>query len=117
MKNKIYGRKVGSTGDMPLLIESNGVSTGGKKVDPNVIADIALASARRTVKMLRDKGIEGYVEFEGDSKHYEFTPASDFVYPVAIGSFTAARRWRETWGYIGRGGVVVVLDGEVQSWV
>jgi len=28
-----------------------------------------------------------------------------------------ARRWREQWGYVGRGGVVVLLDGEVQSWV
>lgn len=27
------------------------------------------------------------------------------------------RRWREQWGYIGRGGVVVLFDGEVQSWV
>lgn len=30
---------------------------------------------------------------------------------------SAARRWREQWGYVGRGGVIVVLDGEVQSWV
>lgn len=34
-----------------------------------------------------------------------------------IDNLAAARRWREQWGYIGRGGVVVVLDGEVQSWV
>ena len=34
-----------------------------------------------------------------------------------IDNMAAARRWREQWGYIGRGGVVVLLDGEVQSWV
>lgn len=34
-----------------------------------------------------------------------------------IDNMAAARRWREQWGYIGRGGVVVSLDGEVQSWV
>jgi len=34
-----------------------------------------------------------------------------------INNMAAARRWREQWGYIGRGGVVVLLDCEVQSWV
>lgn len=29
----------------------------------------------------------------------------------------AARRWREQWGYVGRGGVIVLFGGEVQSWV
>jgi hypothetical protein len=29
----------------------------------------------------------------------------------------AALRWRETWGYVGRGGVIVLFDGEVQGWV
>lgn len=57
MKNKIFGRKVGSKDDMVLLIEANGVSTGGKKVDPGVINDIAVASARRTAQILRDKTI------------------------------------------------------------
>ncbi|CAG4923248.1 hypothetical protein [Paraburkholderia gardini] len=28
-----------------------------------------------------------------------------------------ARRWREENGYVGRGGVIVLFDGEVQSWV
>lgn len=28
-----------------------------------------------------------------------------------------AQRWREQWDYTGRGGVVVVNDGKVQSWV
>ena len=32
-------------------------------------------------------------------------------------NMAAARRWREQWGYIGRGGVVVLFGGEVQSWV
>lgn len=32
--------------------------------------------------------------------------------PVSI-----AVRWREQNGYIGRGGVVVLFGGEVQSWV
>jgi hypothetical protein len=30
---------------------------------------------------------------------------------------TLARQWREENGYIGRGGVVVVFDGVVNSWV
>lgn len=34
-----------------------------------------------------------------------------------IPELDAARRWRQQWGYVGRGGVVVVADGEVQSWV
>ena len=29
----------------------------------------------------------------------------------------AARQWRTRWGYVGRGGVVVLFDGEVQGWV
>ena len=32
-------------------------------------------------------------------------------------SAEAALRWRETWGYGGRGSVVVVVDGEVHAWV
>ena len=32
-------------------------------------------------------------------------------------NIAAARRWREQWGYINRGGVVVLFAGEVQSWV
>lgn len=28
-----------------------------------------------------------------------------------------ARRWREQWGYVGRGGVVVIFEGEAQGWV
>lgn len=32
-------------------------------------------------------------------------------------NMAAARRWRERRGYIGRGGVIVLFDGEVQSSV
>lgn len=119
MKNKIYGRKVRSTGEMVLLFESDGSSSSNsaKKADPDVIAGFAIANARRSVQMLRDRNVEGYIVFEGDPRHYEFTPDSDFDYPVVIDSLVAARRWRETWGYKGRGGVVVLLNGEVQSWV
>lgn len=34
-----------------------------------------------------------------------------------IDNLAAARRWREQWGYVGRGGIVVVSGGEIQSWV
>jgi hypothetical protein len=84
MKNRIFGRKVGSGNDMILLIEGNGVQTGGKKVDPSVIDEIAVASARRAVQVLREKMIEGYVLFEGDPIRYEFTPDGDFVYPASV---------------------------------
>jgi len=84
MKNKIYGRKVGSKGDMVLLIEGNGVSTGGKKVDAGLIDELAVASARRTVQALREKSIEGYILFQDDPTRYEFIPDADFVYPASV---------------------------------
>lgn len=34
-----------------------------------------------------------------------------------INNMAVVRRWGEQWGYIGRGGVIVLFDGEVQSWV
>lgn len=119
MKNKIYGRKVGATDEMTLLIESDGASNSNsaKKADPDVVVGFVIANARRIVQTLREKNVEGYIVFEGDPRHYEFTPSADFIYPVVINSVTAARSWRKTLGYEGRGGVVVVLDGEVQSWV
>lgn len=83
MKNKVFGRKAGSQEPMALLIEGRGVLTGGKKVDPGVIDQFAVANARRTVQMLRGKNIEGYVLFENDPTRYEFTPQEDFVYPAA----------------------------------
>lgn len=35
----------------------------------------------------------------------------------SVEDLAAAQTWREQWGYVGRGGVVVVFAGEVQSWV
>ena len=84
MKDKIYGRKVGSKSDMALLIEGEGVSTGGVKADQGVLDQFAVASARRAVQAMRERGIEGYVVFEGDPTRYEFTPKVDFVYPAAV---------------------------------
>lgn len=84
MKKKIYGRKVGSKNDMTVLIEGEGVSTGGVTVDPGKLAKLSVASARRAVQTMRGRGIEGYVVFEGDLMRYEFTPESDFVYPAAV---------------------------------
>jgi hypothetical protein len=84
MKKQIFGRKVGSGEAMTLLIEGGGFSTGGKKVDPGVIDEIAVASARRAVQALREKSIEGYVLFEGDPTRYEFSPDGDFVYPSTV---------------------------------
>lgn len=87
------------------------------KGSQDAIADFVVANARRNVRLLRDKGIEGYIVFEGDPTHYAYTPETDFIYPVVLSSQIAARRWRTTWGYEGRGGVVILFDGEVQSWV
>ena len=84
MKKKIYGRKVGSKNDMVLLIEGEGVSTGGVMVDQGELDQFALANARRAVQAMRERGIEGYVVFEGDPTRYEFTPDTDFVYPAAV---------------------------------
>ncbi len=69
---------------MVLLIEGTGVSTGGKKVDPGVVDQFTVSNARRAVKSLREKGIEGYVLFEGDPTRYEYTPDADFVYPKSV---------------------------------
>ena len=84
MKKKIYGRKVGSKDDMALLIEGQGVSTGGVKVEQGELDQFAVANARRAVQAMRERGIEGYVVFEGDPTRYEFTPDTDFVYPAAV---------------------------------
>jgi hypothetical protein len=84
MKKKIYGRKVGSKADMVLLIEGDGGSTGGVKIDQGKLDEHSVASAHRTVQGLRERGIEGYVVFESDPTRYEFTPEADFVYPSAV---------------------------------
>lgn len=82
MKKRIYGRKVGSDEVMLLLLESDGVSTGGQKVDPAVLDQFAIDNARRQVQRLRERDMEGYVEFENDPMRYEFSPDADFVYPA-----------------------------------
>jgi hypothetical protein len=84
MKKKIYGRKVGSKDEMALLIEGEGVSTGGVKADQGELDQFSVENARRAVKGMRERGIEGYVVFEGDLTRYEFTPESDFVYPATV---------------------------------
>lgn len=84
MKKMVFGRKVGSEEPMALLLESDGVSSGGRSVEPGAVEEFALANARRQVQMLREKNIEGYVVFEHDPTRYEFTPETDFVYPAAI---------------------------------
>ncbi|CAH0444137.1 hypothetical protein LMG10661_00674 [Ralstonia syzygii subsp. syzygii] len=84
MKNRIFGRKVGSGTDMTCLMKSDGASSGGKPVAPGVIEEFVVANTRRAVKLLREKGVEGYVLFEGDPTPYVFTPDADFVYPAAI---------------------------------
>ena len=49
---------------------------------PGKLHEFEVASTRRAVNMLREKGVEGYVVFESDSARYEFTPDADFVYPA-----------------------------------
>jgi hypothetical protein len=84
VKNKIFGRKVDSPSEMSLLIEGNGISTGGNKIDPVASDKFAVASARRAVQVLRDKNIEGYIVFENDPTQYGFSPDTDFVYPATV---------------------------------
>jgi hypothetical protein len=84
MKKKIFGRKVGSGEAMTLLIESDGMSNSGNKIDAGVIDQFVVASARRPAQAPRQNRIEGYVLFEGDPTRYEFTPEADFVYPAAV---------------------------------
>ncbi|AZU59752.1 hypothetical protein CFM90_26365 (plasmid) [Ralstonia solanacearum] len=84
MKKRIFGRKVGSGTDMACLIESDGASSGGKPAEPGVIDEFVVANTRRAVNVLREKGVEGYVLFEGDPTPYEFTPDADFVCPAVI---------------------------------
>jgi hypothetical protein len=69
---------------MELLIDGDGVSTGGVKVDQAELDQFAVANARRSVQAMRERGIEGYVVFDGDPTCYEFTPDTDFVYQAAV---------------------------------
>jgi hypothetical protein len=82
MLMQIWGRKVGTAQDMVLLIESDGVSTGGRVVDAIAIREFVVANAQRRVQAFREKGIEGYVLFEGDVTRYAFTPQADLIYPA-----------------------------------
>lgn len=86
MKNKIFGRKVGSSDEMALLCESDGASNSNsaKRADHGVVAEFVIANARRFVQAMRDKNVEGYVVFEDDPTHYTFTPEADFVYPATV---------------------------------
>jgi hypothetical protein len=51
-----------------LLSESDGASNpnGVKRADQGVVAQFVVANARRFVKALREKNVEGYIVFEGD---------------------------------------------------
>lgn len=86
MKRNIYGRKVGSKKPFTLMFQSEGVSSGSYKPKPDTkelqqILQFEITNTRRAVKTLRERSIEGYVQFEGDSTKYAFTPAMDFDYP------------------------------------
>jgi hypothetical protein len=101
MKKKIYGRKAGSKENMALLIEGDGVSTGGVAIDQVKPDEHSVASARRAVQAMRERGIEGYVVFEGDAAHYEFTPAADFVYPASSFPLDELNPgWVKGWGVV-----------------
>lgn len=81
MKRKVFGRKVGSCKPFDLLIESSGATTGGREVDPDDLKEFEIASTRRVVAVFRELRMEGYVVFEDDETHYQFSPEEDFVYP------------------------------------
>ncbi|VVE52621.1 GTP-binding protein [Pandoraea terrigena] len=82
MKSQIFGRKAGSGAEMKLLLSGEGASSGGRPVDPGRLHEFEVSNARRAVKVLREKGVDGYVMFESDPARYEFTPDEDFVYPA-----------------------------------
>lgn len=128
MKRKVFGRKVGSGSQYALLIDSEGAMTSNSKAVQGELAEFEIANTRRIVQIFRDKNVEGYVEFEGDPLRYEFSPETDFIYPAVTDylknvvaryheNLAAVKNWRERRGYVGKGGVVVVFEGDVQSWV
>jgi hypothetical protein len=82
MKREIYGRKVGGKVEYDLLLSSDEASSGGKLVDSEKLREFEVACTRRAVAALREKGVEGYVVFEGDPHRYMFTPSADFAYPA-----------------------------------
>ncbi len=81
MKRRIFGRKAGTNTDFQLLMESDGASGSGSRIDPEKLREFELVNTHRAVKNLREKMIEGYVVFDSDPTHYKFTPEVDFVYP------------------------------------
>lgn len=83
MMRQIFGRKVGTTAEFKLLISSDGATSSGLNQDAEKLLKFEISTTRKTVKALREKSIEGYVMFEGDTTHYLFTPKNDFVYPAS----------------------------------
>jgi len=82
MKRQIFGRKVGTSTDLVLLIEASGATTGGRKVDPGQLRQLEIDSTHRSVGVLRERNVGGYVLFGDDPTHYVFSPSQDFVYPA-----------------------------------
>ncbi|VVE56777.1 hypothetical protein PAQ31011_05141 [Pandoraea aquatica] len=82
MNRQIFGRKAGSGAEMTLLISCEGASSGGRSADAGRLHEVEVANTRRAVRVLREKGVEGYVMFESDPARYEFTPDEDFAYPA-----------------------------------
>lgn len=79
---KVFGRMMASEEAMVVLIESGGPSSGNLPATPTPeLVDFTLSNLYRSVKMLQDKNIEGYVLFVGDTTHYPFTPESEFKLP------------------------------------
>ncbi|TWC59520.1 MULTISPECIES: hypothetical protein [Burkholderia] len=83
MKYQIFGRQIDSDEPMLLLMTGLGTVSSGKAVDPAEVQAFSLASTRRTVLALRERGIEGFVLFDNDPTRYAFTPEADFAYPAA----------------------------------
>lgn len=84
MKNTIFGSPADPDETRKLLIESDGMSNSGSKIDAGVIHQFAAASARRTVHALRRKCVESDVVFEGDPMPDAFNRDANFVYPAIV---------------------------------
>ena len=82
MKSRIFGRKLGTTAPMVLLLDGEEPTVHGGPGDPGKLEAFTVENARRAVQGLRAQGIEGYVLFSDDPTPYAFTPAADFVYPA-----------------------------------
>lgn len=82
MKREIFGRKSGSNDHFKLMLSSDGATAGGSYIASGRLREFEIDNTRRAVKALRDKAVEGYVLFEGDTTRYVFTPSTDFIYPA-----------------------------------